>query len=420
MAKLRQLEYDDRRSLIQVNRELHNTLAPYFYERIGMVDIAFLNENEGRYNVDGLRKYGERLRNLTIHNISRDMLPVHEAGKLKDVLARYYDQGSTHQLDTLTFSTQSTLHMAIVSSWARRDSFKFLEKILTTARLPRTVVFPAAYIPGYIKHLRMPFGCIMSFSTAKYLNEGDAEVLPSPRERTTLYLRPGTHTGPLDPMFKFHEAQVEDLAFFGDYRENWSRLNNFAASEMLRGDAFASLTGLSFHSFELRDVVDVSLPTSIERLSFIDNTMEDATDLRGEEEIMKRFLLSANKSNPGIKPILRKFDHRQTVRWPQGTCTIAGNTLVEFVKQTRDMEILVLHQNRVWDGHLAQFAVPTLKYASHRHGPLDRSATEIKSFLQVARGLIGFGTNFRAIDHSQLGSMDNFKLAADSFAVRRE
>ncbi|KAF2438865.1 hypothetical protein P171DRAFT_448917 [Karstenula rhodostoma CBS 690.94] len=415
----------DRRAVVQVNKKIQNTLSPSFFKCLGVIDVSFLNANEDEHDVAGLYKFGEQLRNLAIHNVSRDMLPRHELDKLKEVFSRYYEKKEDQQLDSLVFSTKSTL-CAAENRWARDDSpnsFRILENILTDGRLPGAVVFPAAYDPSRDSPSVMPFGAIMNTSGSEYKkqHQEDDEVehpAASPlQHHTTFYLRPGTCNDPVIPIFDVHGSGVHHLSLFGSARNHWRHRNRRDVQKWLQNDHFDSLTSLSFYAYELRHIVDCSLPTSVERLTFVDNTRQHPDDHRSPEDVMTRLIMSKKKQQPGTKPVLKHLEHRQTVNWSNGSCTIAGEVLANLIQQTSDMEVQIIQQDRTWNGRLADLATPTLQYACHRHGNLDRPAEDIKSFIKIARQLKGFGTNFSHINYTQLQSMDTFEREADSFAA---
>ncbi|KAJ4358722.1 uncharacterized protein N0V89_003306 [Didymosphaeria variabile] len=68
-----ELRLDDRRAVLQVNKQLLWTFSPVFFECIGLVDVNFLEGSHA--NLDGYKLASYRIKNLAIHNNAAHIYP---------------------------------------------------------------------------------------------------------------------------------------------------------------------------------------------------------------------------------------------------------------------------------------------------------------------------------------------------------
>lgn len=211
---------------------------------------------------------------------------------------------------------------------------------------------------------------------------------------------------------KCHDYKVTHLSIFGHSQMYRYHYFNTQLRKWLKDPAFDSLKSMEFYGFGLWNVVGCEIPASVEAFTFIDNMVMTEFD-PGEMIVLHRW----RPHDPEIKPVLKKFVHRQTARWRTGVYSIAGDTLAGFLQNTTSMLEQVINQDLPYNGALAAFAIPTLQYASHRHGSNDQSFEDIQGFIAATPNLVGLGFNFRPILFTELISMDLFEGQADDLAV---
>jgi hypothetical protein len=368
----------------------------------------------GTHDLAGFHQFGHRLKNLAIHNDSRGMHWSDEEAKLKEVLSSYYSRGLKQELRSLIFSAKSTLNVGDPNTQFLElpNSFNIINNVLAQDLMPENVVLPAMYTEPYDTvgdALKIPFGAIIQTSA---VNPRDKS-----RQQTTFYLRPGTLKRVFNQATKSHDSKVSHLLLFGSQKHAQDSRNTSKIRKWMEGRTFQTLKSLEIHAFDTRHLVPHRLPISIEELSFVDVINAFPVGSWYQEDIMLRFIQHKAQHTSTHKPVLKKFVHRHTVRWSNGACTIAGGYLSSLLQRTSGMLEQVIHQDLVYSGPLSSFSTPDLQYASHRHGSLDRAYEDVKGFVELARNLIGFGTNFGWIAYTQLDSMEVFQDQADHLAV---
>ncbi|KAJ4358719.1 uncharacterized protein N0V89_003303 [Didymosphaeria variabile] len=389
-AIFEQLNFKEKRSVVLVDKYLHDICAPRLSIGLGLLDMDCFDLQARRMTIDYLAQRAHTAENLLIHY----KWPAE--GSVRNAA---YEKNFERILDIYRGRSTSKFVGFSVPTVVGPEPYSSIKTSLKADTLPERFVLPR--IENYLgapTYSMMTQPTVLGSGAIIKIVQTDGK---EPDKQTELYVRPWASLDAARVATEKENRTVTEVVIFGNREAGHNPQRSLKRWEVLRRDLglmnLSSVKTLRLYNCNTVTLSKTTLPASLEALAFIDNCDDPATFQKYNQGHALEQLAEVQKNTPGCKGLAELVHLQRTIRLNEGYSTVDPEKLINFVRK----------QDRI---------APTLITFSFRDGEGDVVYPELKHFADKSNKVKAWGGNWSYIIPENHNIRANFQQHATDLA----
>lgn len=385
----------DRRSFVNANKYLNQEFSKFLYRDLGLLDVASIGSSatlasDESTTIGHIDKYSQEPNNILIQYEHSAHSSLHETRLTK--ILESFSKGDIKR-NYVGFTNTTALSKQSVENY---------QQLLRSIQLPKHTVLPRSRKSDKTSR----WGCVLGLAVDEAIPLGEI----APRETKYIYFRPESDINAAISVQRKHSKGIKEIVlFWNDHlRQSGLRIMGvdmfFHMADCIPSynpkaefSRFKFLTKIALYAVEIWLLRGISLPATVESLTVAHNfyPLNSLVPRNfGEPQLLRRFLQSKKEKSS----LLTEFIHVQRVIWPGAEVEYTDYAaILDLINNTHGMKVQCIQQQLRYDGHLEDFATPTLEIASHRLDERTFNDSEISRFAVQTPLMTKFGLEWNFV-----------------------